>query len=164
MQNHMKGLEDFFAHELQDLYSAEKQIIEAMPRMIEMTENAKLRQGFEKHLKQTQEHKRRIEQICDELGIKLDGMVCQGMKGVLKEGEEILKMEAEPEVKDAAMITAAQRVEHYEMAGYGAARTHAQLLQYEDAAKLLQKTLDEEGMTDHELTKLAEEKINKSAV
>lgn len=158
----MSTLEDLLVEELKDLYSAENQLLKAIPKMAKAAQSAELRKGFEKHLKQTEEHVKRLEQVCDELGVSPKGKKCKGMEGLVEEGAEAIKEEADPDVKDAALIAAAQRVEHYEMAGYGCVRTYAKLLGYTSAAKLLQQTLDEEGDTDKALTKLAE-KINVDA-
>ena len=156
-------MEEFFAHEIQDLYSAEQQIIKALPKMIEAAASQKLQKGFEEHLEQTKEHAKRLEQIAKDLDIKLDGVVCKGMEGVIKEGEEAIKDLEDGAVRDAALIGAAQRVEHYEIAGYGSAHAHAHLLGQDDAAGLLDKTLQEEGETDKKLTQLAETEINEEA-
>ena len=115
-----------------------------------------LKSGFEKHLKQTEGHVARLEQVCDELDVSPKGKKCKAMEGLVEEGSAVIDEDMEPEVKDAALIAAAQRVEHYEIAGYGCVRTYAQLLGHTKAAKLLQQTLDEEGDTDKTLTKLAE--------
>ena len=160
----LESLQELYLEQLKDLHSAEEQIIEALPKMIEKTTHAELRQGFELHLKQTKEQLRRLDQIGQRAGQKLTGHKCKGMEGLLEEGEEMLKERADSDVLDAALIAAAQRVEHYEMAGYGCARTYARLLGLNDDAKLLQQTLDEEGDTDHLLTDLAERVINIEAL
>ena len=160
----LESLQDLYLEQLKDLHSAETQIIEALPKMIEQTNHAELRQAFQKHLAQTKEQLRRLEQIGQRAGQKLSGHTCKGMEGLLEEGEEIMKERADSDVLDAALISAAQRVEHYEMAGYGCARTYARLLGLDDDAKLLQQTLDEEGDTDHLLTELAERVINIEAM
>jgi ferritin-like metal-binding protein YciE len=160
----LESLQDLYLEQIKDLHSAESQIIKALPKMIEKTSHAELRRGFEAHLNQTKEHLRRLEQIGQRAGEKVTGHHCKGMEGLLEEGEELMKKRADSDVLDAALISAAQRVEHYEMAGYGCARTYARLLGLEDDAKLLQKTLDEEGDTDHKLTDLAERVINIEAL
>ena len=160
----LESLQDLYLEQLKDLHSAERQIIEALPKMIEQTTHPELRRGFEKHLEQTKEQLRRLEQIGQRAGQKLTGHKCKGMEGLLEEGEELMEKRADSDVLDAALIAAAQRVEHYEMAGYGCARTYARLLGLEDDAKLLQQTLDEEGDTDHKLTDLAERTINVEAL
>jgi len=160
----LESLQDLYLEQLKDLHSAERQIIEALPKMIEQTTHPELRRGFEMHLEQTKEQLRRLEQIGQRAGQKLTGHKCKGMEGLIEEGEELMEKRADSDVLDAALIAAAQRVEHYEMAGYGCARTYARLLGLEDDAKLLQKTLDEEGDTDHKLTDLAESVINIEAL
>jgi ferritin-like metal-binding protein YciE len=160
----LESLQDLYLEQLKDLHSAERQIIEALPKMIEQTSHPELRRGFEMHLEQTKEQLRRLEQIGQRAGQKLTGHKCKGMEGLLEEGEELMEKRADSDVLDAALIAAAQRVEHYEMAGYGCARTYARLLGLEDDAKLLQQTLDEEGDTDHKLTDLAESVINVEAL
>jgi ferritin-like metal-binding protein YciE len=160
----LESLQDLYLEQLKDLHSAEEQIIEALPKMIEQAKNPELRQGFEKHLNQTKEQLRRLDQIGQRAGQKLSGHKCKGMEGLVEEGEELMKERADSDVLDAALIAAAQRVEHYEMAGYGCARTYARLLGLNDDAKLLQQTLDEEGDTDHRLTDLAERVINIEAL
>ena len=160
----LESLQDLYLEQLKDLHSAERQIIEALPKMIEQTSHPELRRGFEQHLNQTKEQLRRLEEIGQRAGQKLTGHKCKAMEGLLEEGEELMKERADSDVLDAALIAAAQRVEHYEMAGYGCARTYARLLGLEDDAKLLQKTLDEEGDTDHKLTDLAERVINIEAL
>ncbi|HVT28873.1 MAG TPA: ferritin-like domain-containing protein [Lacipirellulaceae bacterium] len=152
----LESLEDLFVNELKDLYSAERQLVKALPKMAKASASRELRSGFEKHLKQTEGHVDRLEQIFGELDVSPRGKKCKGMEGLIEEGAEVIKEDAEPEVKDAALIAAAQRVEHYEIAGYGCVRTYARLLGNDVAAKLLQQTLDEEGETDKTLTELAE--------
>jgi len=160
----LESLQDLYLEQLKDLHSAERQIIEALPTMIEQTSHPELRQAFETHLRQTEEHLRRLEQIGERSGQELSGHTCKGMEGLLEEGEELMEERADSDVLDAALIAAAQRVEHYEMAGYGCARTYAQLLGLDDDAQILQRTLDEEGETDHLLTALAERVINIEAL
>ena len=151
----LETLKDLYLHELKDLYSAENQIIKALPKMAKAATNSKLAAGFETHLAETKEHATRLEKILKSHSESTRGPKCKGMEGVIKEGAEMIEEDAEDEVRDAGLISAAQRVEHYEMAGYGTARTYAQLLGDSQAAKLLQKTLDEEGATDKKLTTLA---------
>ena len=160
----LESLQDLYLEQLRDLYSAEEQIIEALPKMIEQTSHPELRRGFEMHLRQTEEQLRRLKQIGKRIGQDLTGHTCKGMEGLLEEGEEMLEERADSDVLDAALIAAAQRVEHYEMAGYGCARTYARLLGLEDDARMLQQTLDEEGETDHKLTDLAERVVNVEAL
>ncbi len=152
----LSSLEDLFTDELKDLYSAETQLTKALPKMAKAATSKELKAGFEKHLKQTEGHVERLEQICEKLGVSPKGKKCKAMEGLIKESAEVIEEDAEPDVKDAALIAAAQRVEHYEIAGYGCVRTYAKLLGNNSAMKLLQQTLDEEGDTDKTLTKLAE--------
>lgn len=155
-QGQVKTLHQLFLDQLKDLYSAENQLIEALPKMAEAAHNPELKQGFEMHLEETRNHARRIEQIFQELEEgKPTGKTCQAMKGLVKEGSETIHEDATPEVMDAALIAAAQRVEHYEMAGYGCVRTYAEIMGHTNAAKLLQATLDEESATDKKLTTAA---------
>jgi ferritin-like metal-binding protein YciE len=151
----LETLHDLYIHELKDLYSAETQIIKALPKMIKAATSPKLAAGFKTHLEETREHATRLEKILKNHDESIRGPKCKGMEGVIKEGAEMIEEDAEDDVRDAGLISAAQRVEHYEMAGYGTARTYAQLLGDKQSAKLLQKTLDEEGATDRKLTTLA---------
>jgi ferritin-like metal-binding protein YciE len=158
----LETLHDLYIHELKDLYSAETQIIKALPKMAKAATNPKLVAGFKTHLAETKEHATRLEKILKSHDEIARGPKCKGMEGVIKEGAEMIEEDAEDEVRDAGLISAAQRVEHYEMAGYGTARTYAQLLGDRQGATLLQKTLDEEGATDKKLTTLAS-RINVAA-
>ena len=159
----LETLKDLYIHELKDLYSAEKQIITALPKMAKAATNAELIAGFDKHLEETKQHVTRVEEILGSHGESTRGPKCKGMEGVIKEGNEMIEEDAEDEVRDAGLISAAQRVEHYEMAGYGCARTYAELLGDNRGAKLLQTTLDEEVATDQKLTALAKSTINIAA-
>ena len=159
---HLTTLADLFVSELKDLYSAEKQLLKALPKMAKAANSKALQNGFNKHLRQTEGHVSRLEKVFEELGVSPRGKKCKAMEGLIEEGQEVIDEDAAPDVKDAALIAAAQRVEHYEMAGYGCVRTYARLLNHKRAATLLQQTLNEEGDTDKSLTKLAE-KINVSA-
>ena len=159
----LNTLKDLYIHELKDLYSAEKQIIKALPKMVKAATNEQLAGGFQEHLEQTKEHAVRLEKILTNHGESTRGPKCKGMEGVLAEGAEMIGEQADPEVKDAGLISAAQRVEHYEMAGYGSARTYAELVGDPEGAKLLQTTLEEESTTDKKLTKLAKTSINVAA-
>lgn len=152
----LKNLENLFVQELKDLYSAENQLLEALPKMADAASTDELKKGFENHRKQTQEHVSRLEQIFEDLNAKPGGEKCEAMEGLIEEGEEFVTANGEKSVKDAALIAAAQRVEHYEIAAYGTVRTYAQHLGNDKARDLLQKTLDEESKTDEELTHLAE--------
>jgi ferritin-like metal-binding protein YciE len=151
----MRSLKDLYVEQLQDLWSAESQILKALPKMISAASSKKLADAFRHHEKQTQTHVQRLEEVCEALGVSPKGKKCVGMEGLLKEGEELIKEKPSPEALDAGLISAAQHVEHYEMAGYGTVRTWATLLGYSDQAILLQYTLDEEKATDSELSVLA---------
>lgn len=159
----MKNLKDLFEHQLKDLYSAENQLVEALPKMQKNANDDKLKKAFEKHLKETQGHVKRIEEICDELGIKPTGEKCKAMEGLVKEAESFLKEDTEKDVRDAGLIAEAQRVEHYEISGYGTAVRYAKELGHDDIAAKLQKTLDEEYKTDDLLTDMAEDRLNRKA-
>lgn len=152
----MDTLAKLYVDELKDLWSAEKQILQALPKMIKAAGAKPLKQGFRDHERQTKEHVRRLERILKSLDASPRGKKCVGMEGLLKEGSELIKEKPEADVLDAGLISAAQHVEHYEMAGYGTVRTWAKLLGHSDHAQLLQQTLNEEGDTDKALTKLSE--------
>ena len=156
-------LDELIHHELQDIYSAETQLIEALPTMAQAAQSNDLRTAFEKHLEQTRVHVERVEQICADLKVSPVGENCKGMEGLIQEGEEIIQSDMESEPKQAALIGAAQRVEHYEIAAYGTARAHARQLGYLKAVELLSQTLDEEKETDQKLTQLAENRVNVKA-
>lgn len=151
----METLHDLYLDELRDLWSAEKQILQGLPKMKKAATSKELKRGFDRHVKQTREQVRRLERIFKALGASPRGKKCVGMEGLLKEGASLIRERPDPDVLDAGLIAAAQHVEHYEMAGYGTVRTWAKMLGYSDQARLLQQTLDEEGKTDKELTKLA---------
>ena len=151
----MESLKDLMIDELKDLYSAENQILKALPKMITKATSAELKAGFEKHLKETEGHVERLEKIFQQLDAKPGGKKCKGMEGVIADGKELMEEDAEPEVMDAGLIGAAQHVEHYEIAGYGCVRTYAELLGLGNVVTLLQKTLDEEKATDEKLSQLA---------
>jgi ferritin-like metal-binding protein YciE len=159
----LESLHDLYVEKLKDLYSAENQIIKALPRMIKNAETPELGQALQQHLKVTEGHARRIEQIATALGSSPRGKKCAGMEGLLEEGKELLEEQADSDVLDAGIIAAAQSVEHYEIAGYGTARTWAQLLGDNKGAGLLQQTLDEEKDADKTLSRLAERYINAKA-
>jgi ferritin-like metal-binding protein YciE len=159
----LETLEDLYIHELKDLYSAEKQLIRALPKMAKAAKNQQLAAGFQEHLEQTKEHAARIEKILSGHKQSTRGSKCRGMEGLIAEGAEMIEEEADPEVKDAGLISAAQRVEHYEIAGYGTARTYAEMVGDKEGATLLQKTLNEEEQTDQKLTHLAKSSINVAA-
>lgn len=149
------SIEKLFVEELRDLYSAENQITKALPKMASAATSKELKQAFENHLRETEGQIERLEQICRMLGTNPKGRTCEGMKGVIDEGSSMLKDAEQGSVRDAALISAAQRVEHYEMAGYGTARTYAHLLGQSQCARLLEETLAEEKAADHKLTSIA---------
>jgi ferritin-like metal-binding protein YciE len=152
----LESLNELFVEELQDLYSAENQIIEALPDLIEEASSAQLKSALQQHLEETRNQVRRLDQIFDQLP-KVDrkDKTCKGMKGTIKDNQDLLDTDAEPEVLDAGMIAGAQRVEHYEIAGYGTVRTYAELLGRKDWAQLLEQTLQEEKNADQKLNQLA---------
>ncbi len=156
----LDSLTKLYAHELKDLYSAESQILDALPKMIQAAGDKDLRTALEAHLKETKTHAGRLEKIFQSLDFQPGGHRCKGMEGLLKEGQEVLADVAEPEVVDAAVIAACQRVEHYEISGYGVARAYATKLGRNADVELLTKTLEEEGAADRKLTQLAEHHIN----
>ena len=159
----LASLQDLFLNELKDIYNAEKQIVRALPRMAKAAEAPELAQAFTKHLRETEGHVQRLERIFKSLDQAARGKTCKGMQGLLEEGKEILEEEGAPEVIDAALISAAQRVEHYEIAAYGCLRTYAQLLGMGEADRLLEQTLREEEATDRTLTELGEGGLNQAA-
>ena len=158
----LDSLRELYIEELKDLYSAENQITKALPKLAKTATNPRLRQGFEEHLEQTKGHVQRLEQIFEALGEKPTGKICEGMKGLLKEGDEMATEEGDSDVIDAGLISAAQRVEHYEIAAYGSVATYAELLGEDEAIELLTQTLEEEKETDKKLTQVAK-KINVEA-
>lgn len=159
----LKTLNDLFQHELKDLYSAESQLVAALPKMAEAADNADLKAGFEEHLEQTKVHVERLETIAKELEFSLSGHTCKAMEGLIAEGAEMIDEDADEAVRDAGLIGAAQRVEHYEIAGYGTAVALAERLGYEEAVELLEETLAEEKETDEKLTELALSEVNEEA-
>ncbi|MFC6997189.1 YciE/YciF ferroxidase family protein [Rufibacter roseus] len=159
----LKSLDDLLEHQLKDLYSAEKQLIDALPKMARNTEDAKLKKAFENHLEETKEHKARLEKVCEILGISPGRMKCKAMEGLIEEGQEAIDEKATPEVRDANLIASAQRIEHYEIAGYGTAAHFAERLGHKEAAEILGQTLSEEKKTDTLLNKLAKNSINEKA-
>jgi len=156
-------VENLFLHELKDLLSAEKQLVKALPKMAKGAASESLRTAFEEHLEQTKGHVKRLEDIFSLLGKASRAEHCKAMEGLIEEGADLLAEDGTPEVKDAALIGAAQRVEHYEIAAYGTVRTLAEMLGNKEAAKLLQQTLDEEKETDEKLTELATSDMNVEA-
>ena len=163
MAEEMNPLEELLVDELKDLYSAENQIIKALPRMAKAATSPELRRAFERHLEETRRQVERLDEIGEELEMKMTGKKCKGMEGLIAEGREHME-ELDEENMDAGLIGDAQKIEHYEIAAYGTARTHAELLGLRRVAKLLQQTLDEEGATDKKLTALAESVANVEAV
>ena len=151
----LNSLDDVLHEQIEDLYSAEQQLIKALPEMASAADSTELRQAFEHHLEETRGHVTRLQEILGQLGISSPSEHCKGMEGLIAEGSEIVKMPGNPAAKDAALIAAAQRVEHYEIAAYGTARTLADVLDLDDAKDLLDQTLDEEADADKLLTKIA---------
>jgi ferritin-like metal-binding protein YciE len=163
MAEEMNPLDELLQDELKDLYSAENQIIKALPKMAKGASSPELKRAFERHLEETRRQVDRLNQIGEILEMKMTGKKCKGMEGLIEEGKEIMQELDDEDAIDAGLIGAAQKVEHYEIAAYGTARTHAELLGYTRVAKLLQQTLNEEGATDKKLTALAESVINYEA-
>lgn len=161
---HIDSLETLFAEEMKDIYSAEQQAIKAMPEMIKMASSADLRAALEDHLKVSKNHVTRLEQVLKTYDESPEGKDCAGMAGILEEVKEMMRHDMEPDVKDAALISAMQRIEHYEMAVYGSLRTFARVLGDAHSTQLLQQTLEEEGKADRQLTQLAEWDINAKAM
>ena len=163
MASKMQTLDDLYKDMLKDLYSAEKQLVKALPKMAKNAQSSDLQKAFQEHLKQTEGHVERIERIFSDLGSSPRGKKCVGMEGLVEEGNELLQEQVDPDVLDAGLIAAAQKVEHYEIASYGTVRSWAERLGYNQAAKLLQQTLDEEGDANKKLTQLAESYVNMEA-
>ena len=159
----LNSLEDLFVEQIEDLYDAEQRLVKALPKMAEAAHDSGLKTVIQHHLRETQNQVGRLEQVFQLLGRSAKSKTCEAMKGLISEGEEVINATGKPDIKDAALIAAAQRVEHYEMAGYGSARAFAQRLGRQDAARLLQETLDEEGAADKKLTSLAEKTVNPRA-
>ena len=159
----LDSLQKLYVEELRDLYSAENQLVKALPKMAKGASSPELKQAFEDHLEQTREHVERLEEIFEKLDERPTGKTCKGMKGLIEEGSEMLEEDGDESVIDAGLIGAAQRVEHYEIAAYGTVRTFANMLGEDEAAALLQETLDEEGEADKLLTELAESVVNVEA-
>jgi ferritin-like metal-binding protein YciE len=155
----LNSLRDLFLEELRDLYNAEQQLIDGLPKMADAAKATDLKSVFNHHLEQTKQHASRLERVFAGIGEKASGETCEAMKGLIKEGELMIKAEGDPNVRDAGLIGAAQRVEHYEMAGYGTARTLARRLGEDEIARVLQQTLNEEGEADKKLTAIAESQV-----
>jgi ferritin-like metal-binding protein YciE len=154
------SLDDLFVHEVKDLYDAEHRITEALPKLAEKAHNPSLKRAFQNHLRQTEKHVERLQSIFEHRGLEPEREKCDAMVGLIKEGSTVLSADGDPDVLDAALIAAAQRVEHYEIAGYGTARAFAHQLNDEYSAELLEQTLDEEKQTDQQLTQIAEGSVN----
>ncbi len=152
----LDSLHALYVEGLQDLFSAENQIVKALPKLMKAASSEELKEAFATHLAQSKEHIARLERICGDLDVNPKGKHCRGMEGLLAEGAELMEIDADPNVMDAGLISSAQHVEHYEMAGYGTVRTYAQLLGFDDQSAVLQETLDEEEDTDLLLTELAQ--------
>jgi ferritin-like metal-binding protein YciE len=159
----LNSLQELLVEELKDLYDAEHQLTKALPKMAQAATNPQLQNAFNQHLTETEGHVTRLEQVFQALGEQPSRKTCKAMKGLVEEGSEVIEEKMDPEVKDAALIASAQRVEHYEIAGYGAARTFAQTLGQNDVAQMLQQILNEEGNADKKLTQIAESRVNQQA-
>jgi ferritin-like metal-binding protein YciE len=159
----LDSLRDLLTEELRDLYSAETQLADALPKMAEAASSNQLKSAFTHHLKETKQHVSRLEGIFQQIGEKPSGETCEAMKGLIKEGETLVKAEGDPDVRDAGLVGAAQRVEHYEIAGYGTARSLARRLGESQFAETLQQTLNEEAEADKKLTSIAESQVNVGA-
>lgn len=159
----LKTLEDLFYNQLRDLYSAEKQLIKALPEMAEKASSNELRNAFNEHLEETKKQKERIETVCNKLGIKPEGETCKAMEGLIRESKELMKHDADPAVMDAGLIADAQRVEHYEIAGYGTVCQFAEQLGYNEIKNILGDTLEEEKSADSKLMNIAKSSVNKKA-
>jgi ferritin-like metal-binding protein YciE len=159
----LNSLQDLFVNQLEDLYDAEQRLTKALPKMAQASNSSQLRQAFQAHLTETEGHVSRLESIFTQIGAEPKRETCEAMKGLIAEGEEMISAKGDPDVKDAALIAAAQRVEHYEISGYGTARTFALRLGLNDAANTLQQTLKEEAAADEKLTRIAEGSVNVQA-
>jgi ferritin-like metal-binding protein YciE len=159
----LDSLQSLFLEELKDIYHAEKQLVQALPRLAKSASAPELKEAITSHLRETEGHVERIQQIFQDLGHAARGKRCKGMEGLLEEGKAVMEEEGDPAVIDAALIAGAQRVEHYEIAAYGCLRTYAELLGYDNAAKLLSETLAEEEAADQKLNSIAEGKVNAQA-
>jgi ferritin-like metal-binding protein YciE len=159
----LESVQDLFLAELRDLYNAENQLVDALPKMADAASSSELKKAFTHHLEETKKHVTRLDDVFKNLHEDPKGETCEAMKGLVKEGEQFIQAKGEPDVRDAGLIGAAQRVEHYEMAGYGTARTLAQRLGLQDVAKILDTTLKEEKAADEKLTTVAEGNVNPTA-
>jgi ferritin-like metal-binding protein YciE len=159
----LDSLRDLLIEELRDLYNAENQLVEALPKLAEAATSSELKSAFNHHLQETRQHVTRLERIFQQIGEKSSGETCEAMKGLIKEGDVLVKAEGDPSVRDAGLVGAAQRVEHYEIAGYGTARSLARRLGENEIAETLQQTLNEEAEADKKLTSIAESQVNVQA-
>lgn len=159
----MENLKDLLIHQVKDLYSAEKQIIEALPKVMQNTKNEELKTIFADHLDVTKNQKKRLEKVAEIMKIDIEGETCKAMKGLVNETSSFIKEDATPEVKDAGLIADAQKVEHYEISGYGTAITYAESLGLKEVADILKQTIDEEKSADEKLNRIAKSKINEKA-
>ena len=159
----IQDMNSLYVESLRDLYSAESQMLRALPRMEDAATESHLRDGFRNHLHQTRDHLTRLESICRDMGVSPNGHFCKAMEGLIREGDELINSVTDPTVLDAGLIGAAQKVEHYEISGYGTAREFARLLGYDNHAELLEETLKEEATTDEKLTEIAESYVNRQA-
>jgi ferritin-like metal-binding protein YciE len=159
----LESVRDLLIAELRDLHNAEEQLVEALPKMAEAASSTELKNAFNHHLEETRKHVTRLDKVFENLAEKASGETCEAMKGLVTEGEQFIKAKGQPDVRDAGLIGAAQRVEHYEMAGYGTARTLAKRLGLNAIAETLQKTLEEERAADEKLTTVAESEVNITA-
>ncbi|MGL4609916.1 MAG: ferritin-like domain-containing protein [Trueperaceae bacterium] len=166
MQAQNQAFKDLYVEQLRDLYSAEDQLVDALPKMAQAAHSSELREGFEMHLEQTRQQRDQVEQLITQMGEKTSGHTCKGMKGIIAEGQETIDnhKKSDPAIADAALIAAAQRVEHYEIAGYGSARSLAEMMGEGEAVQVLDRIAKEEGETDHKLTDLAQNLINPAAM
>jgi ferritin-like metal-binding protein YciE len=163
MEMTLENLDNVLELQLRDLYSAEEQLESALPKMVDAASSPSLKSALRNHLEETKRQKNRLEQVFRSLGKEVESETCDAMQGLISEGEEIMSLDGDPEAKDAALIAAAQRVEHYEIAGYGCARTFARQLGHHKAAELLAQTLEEERAADEKLTEVAESFVNEAA-
>jgi ferritin-like metal-binding protein YciE len=163
MANKLKSLEDLFHHQLRDLYSAEKQLIDALPEMSKKASNNQLKTALEDHLKETKHQKERLENVFNKLGVSPEGETCKAMQGLIKEAKDFLQHDADSDVRDAGIIADAQRVEHYEISGYGTVCTYAEKLGYDEVKDILAETLDEEKNADSKLNDIAKSTVNEKA-
>lgn len=159
----LNSMDDLLLFELRDIYSAEQQLLQALPQMVQAASDEKLKKAFQQHLNETEKQKMRLDKICEILETDLSGMDCKAMQGLISEGQEVIKIQADPSVKDAALIAAAQRIEHYEISAYGTAVNYAERMAEDEVAELLSETLKEEKEADVKLNRLAIKSINKKA-